>query len=190
MLVDQVKETHAISSDTCVDHKILLLKYLSNHAFHNKRFQTLLKDKLVRSKATCSFNPIQRCWPDIKIFSRKSYQPWQSIENGIFLLTMVNVYIIPLNNSSSIIKLILTFWKASFFLLQSNIAKPDTWHWASMHLTKLQCCLWNLLGKVNIFLKLVVHFTLNLVIFIMGSYSRCCVSWSMKRFETVCYKMH
>ena len=25
------KEDHAISSDTCVDHYILLLKYLSNH---------------------------------------------------------------------------------------------------------------------------------------------------------------
>ena len=30
-------------------------KNLSNHAFENKRFQTLFKDQLVRSKATCSF---------------------------------------------------------------------------------------------------------------------------------------
>ena len=45
-----------MSSDTCVDHYILVLKYRSNHyAFHNKRFQTLFKDQLVRSKATCSF---------------------------------------------------------------------------------------------------------------------------------------
>ena len=28
---DEVQENHAISSDTCVDHYILLLKHLSNH---------------------------------------------------------------------------------------------------------------------------------------------------------------
>ena len=48
------KENRTILSDTCVDHYILLLKHLSNHAFHNKRFQTLFIDQLVQSKATCS----------------------------------------------------------------------------------------------------------------------------------------
>ena len=31
VFVDEVKENHAISSDTCMDHYILLLKHLSNH---------------------------------------------------------------------------------------------------------------------------------------------------------------
>ena len=39
------KVNHAISSQFCVDHYILLLNYLSNH----------LNDQLVLSKATCSF---------------------------------------------------------------------------------------------------------------------------------------
>ena len=56
VLVRNVKEKRAILIDTCVDHCILLLKHLSNHAFDNKRFQTLVKDQLDRTKAMCSFN--------------------------------------------------------------------------------------------------------------------------------------
>ena len=32
--------------------------YFQPRAFHNKRFQTVFKDQLVRSKATCSFNVV------------------------------------------------------------------------------------------------------------------------------------
>ena len=56
VLIDEVKGKPRNSSDTCVVRYILLLKYLSNHVFYNKRFQTLFKDQLDRSKATCSFN--------------------------------------------------------------------------------------------------------------------------------------
>ena len=49
------KENRAISSDTCVDYYILLLNYLSKTICNNERFQTLFKDQLDRSKATCSF---------------------------------------------------------------------------------------------------------------------------------------
>ena len=56
VLIDEVKGKPRNSSDTCVVRYILLLKYLSNHIFYNKRFQTLFKDQLDRSKATCSFN--------------------------------------------------------------------------------------------------------------------------------------
>ena len=55
VLVRRVKGNHAILRQMCVDHCILLVKHLSNHAFCNKRLQTLFKDQLVRSKATCSF---------------------------------------------------------------------------------------------------------------------------------------
>ena len=44
-----------ILRDSCDDHSILLLNNLSNHVFHNKRFQTLFNDQLDRSKAMCSF---------------------------------------------------------------------------------------------------------------------------------------
>ena len=38
-----------------MDYCILPLNYLANHAFYNKRLQTLFEDQLDRSKATCSF---------------------------------------------------------------------------------------------------------------------------------------
>ena len=50
-VVDWRWKEKGISSDTCVDHYVLLFKHLSNHAFNNKRLQTLFKDQLDRSKA-------------------------------------------------------------------------------------------------------------------------------------------
>ena len=40
----QKKENHANLRHICVDHYILVLKHLPNHAFHNKRFQTIFVD--------------------------------------------------------------------------------------------------------------------------------------------------
>ena len=57
-------ENQAISRLICVDHCILLLNHLSNHkyAFYNKRLQTLFKDQLDRSKATCCFKDTGHNW--------------------------------------------------------------------------------------------------------------------------------
>ena len=51
-----------------------MVQFFSNlkFAFHNKRFQMLLKDKLMRSKATCSF----------KYICHQIMLSWLCIENG------------------------------------------------------------------------------------------------------------
>ena len=44
----------------CVDHFFTFKTSFYPYAFYNKWLQTLFKDQLVRSKATCSFNTVRR----------------------------------------------------------------------------------------------------------------------------------
>ena len=64
-------------------HCILLLKHLSNHAFYNKRLQTLFKDQLDRSMATCSFN--------VHLFLLASLNGWCSVETDSYPWIQVNL---------------------------------------------------------------------------------------------------
>ena len=64
----------------CVDHCILLLQHLYPYAFYNKRLQTLFKDQLDRSKATCTFktpedsqNSLQVAWLTSSVLKSMSF---------------------------------------------------------------------------------------------------------------------